>query len=130
MFCVYCSEMLCFAVEMFSLDSRAPLHRKNIVIIFNNLHIIAKFFHGVVDRPKKDQVCLPYYARDLAFVGRFAMGALQLLPGPRGLPLSRQAIVEANKQVQEAANAKTSKKRVFTRRWLVMVSSLATAAHS
>lgn len=112
---------------MFSLDSRAPLHRKNIVIIFNNLH---KFFHGVVDRPKKDQICLPYYARDLAFVGRFAMGALQLLPGPRGLPLSRQAIVEANKQVQEAANAKTSKKRVFTRRWLVMVSSLATAAHS
>lgn len=33
-----------FAVEMFSLDSRAPLHRKNIVIIFNNLHIIAKCF--------------------------------------------------------------------------------------
>ena len=61
---------------MFSLDSRAPLHRKNIVIIFNNLHIIAKFFHGVVDRPKKDQVCLPYYARDLAFVGRFAIWVL------------------------------------------------------
>ena len=89
---------------MFSLDSRAPLHCKNIGIICNNLQIIAKCFHGVVDRTKKDQVCLPYYACDLAFVGRFAMfftvttrQLTQDPTGPLSTTISRQAIVETNK---------------------------------